>query len=222
LFQIKTKLSTAVGAFDWNKLGAEVGVCFNAIPSNVTFLAGPLHSDYIPKERKKIERRTKESKSDDEDETEEKPEDVRRQERGADKLSAVEQNIQTVSDVLMKRSLQERKRIAEENASTLEDLDPSQRRRVGEIDAVKYLFNPKSFTQTVENLFHFSFLLKDGRAQLYNTPDKGPMVMPQPPVAEHPPPRQAILSLNMKDWRRLVETYQVDKSYVPHRSMTQE
>lgn len=211
--KLKQKLSTN-GVFDWKKLGAEVGVCFNALPSNVTFLAGPLDADYTPKPRKKQERQKRSSESDDEEEI--KPEDVKNQEKDADKLSAVEQNIQTVSDVLSKKSNHERKRVQEQ--TNLDDLEPAKRQRIGEIGAIEYLFNPKSFTQTVENLFHFSFLLKDGRACIYATDDKGPMVQPQPQVAEHPPPRQSIISLNMRDWRRLTEAYQVDKSLVPHRT----
>ncbi|KAI2503128.1 Nse4 C-terminal [Fragilaria crotonensis] len=149
------------------KLGAEVGVCFNAFPSNIKFLAGPLHSDYTPKERKKAERRNKQSDSDNEEE--EKPEEVKIQEKDADKLSAVEQNIRTVSDVLTKKSKEELKRLAEE--CNLDELEPEKRQRVGEVCAIEYLFNPKSFTQTVENTFHFSFLLKDGRASIYKTND---------------------------------------------------
>lgn len=210
--KLKQKLS-ANATFDWLKLGAEVGVCFNAIPSNVTFLAGPLHSDYTPKERKRAERRQKDCDSD--DEQDEKPEEVKTQEKDADKLSAVEQNIQTVSDVLMKQFTQEGKRLAEQ--CNLDDLEPEKRQRVGEVGAIEYLFNPKSFTQTVENIFHFSFLLKDGRASIYKTNDKGPMVLPSQ-VADLPPPRQSIISINMRDWRRLSETYQVTKSLVPHRT----
>ncbi|KAI2503113.1 Nse4 C-terminal [Fragilaria crotonensis] len=211
--KLKTKLSSN-RAFDWRKLGAEVGVCFNALPSNIKFLAGPLHSDYTPKERKKAERRNKQSDSDNEEE--EKPEEVKIQEKDADKLSAVEQNIRTVSDVLTKKSKEERKRLAEE--CNLDELEPEKRQRVGEVGAIEYLFNPKSFTQTVENIFHFSFLLKEGRASIYKTNDKGPMVQPHPQVADHRPCRQSIISINMRDWRRLSETYNVTKSLVPHRT----
>ena len=212
--KLKTKLSSNRGAFDWRKLGAEVGVCFNALPSNVTFLAGPLRSDYTRKERKKAERRPKPSDSDNEED--DKPEEVKTQEKDADKLSAVEQNIQTVSEVLRKTSTLEQKRLAEE--CNLDELEPEKRQRVGEVSAIEYLFNPKSFTQTVENIFHFSFLLKNGMASIYKTNDKGPMVQPHPHVSEHRPSRQSIISLNMRDWRRLSEAYNVTKSLVPHRT----
>ncbi len=34
------------------------------------------------------------------------------------------------------------------------------------MDFFKFILDPESFSQTVENLFHFSFLIKDGQAAL--------------------------------------------------------
>eukprot|EP00545_Synedropsis_sp_CCMP1620_P011643 CAMPEP_0119007946 /NCGR_PEP_ID=MMETSP1176-20130426/3352_1 /TAXON_ID=265551 /ORGANISM="Synedropsis recta cf, Strain CCMP1620" /LENGTH=367 /DNA_ID=CAMNT_0006960183 /DNA_START=46 /DNA_END=1149 /DNA_ORIENTATION=+ len=200
-------------SFDWAKLGSEVGVCFNALPSGICFLAGPLNADYTPKQRKKVERRVKLVDSDAE---EEEPEDVKEQAKDGDKLSAVEQNIHVVETVLAKKC---RAAAASSSSSSQEENDPAKRRRVGEISAVETLFNPKSFTQTVENLFHFSFILKKGGAQIYSTADKGPMVHTAPAgTDEHPPPRQAILSLTMRDWRRMTKAQNMQTSLVPHRT----
>jgi hypothetical protein len=41
--------SSGNGGFDWESLGIAAGVCFNACPSGVTFLHGPLQADYVPK-----------------------------------------------------------------------------------------------------------------------------------------------------------------------------
>lgn len=228
-FSTKLKQNLGVaggGAFDWKKLGSEVGVCFNALPSNICFLAGPLDADYTPKQRKKPERRAKVADSDAE---EEEPEDVKRQEKDGDKLSAVEQNICIVERVLKRKcrdaacetnEAEDEEDDDDDDDATTERKSLSKSRRLnGEIGMVETLFNPKSFTQTVENLFHFSFILKSANAQVYATPDRGPMVQTAPPATdEHPVPRQAILSLNMRDWRRMTEAYQVTKSLVPHRT----
>ena len=61
--------------FNWRGLGFQVGVCFNALPSHVAFLYGPLDAEYIPKERKERAQRQKTAQGDDDDE-EEQPEDV--------------------------------------------------------------------------------------------------------------------------------------------------
>ena len=88
--------------FDWAMLGRETGTCFNAVPSRVQFMAGPLGADFCPKERKQRAKRQK-VESDSEAE-EERPEEVKNQETNADQLSAVERNIEVVRKTLKKQS----------------------------------------------------------------------------------------------------------------------
>jgi hypothetical protein len=47
--------------FAWKDVGFQAGVCFNSLPTHVSFLYGPLDSEYKVKERKKVERRKKEA-----------------------------------------------------------------------------------------------------------------------------------------------------------------
>ncbi len=47
----------------------------------------------------------------------------------------------------------------------------------------QFIVNPNSFSQTVENLFHFSFLVKDGQASL-KVKDGVPVVAPEQPPRE--------------------------------------
>mmetsp|Transcript_34134 Transcript_34134/g.55733 ORF Transcript_34134/g.55733 Transcript_34134/m.55733 type:complete len:130 (+) Transcript_34134:229-618(+) len=95
-----------------------------------------------------------------------------------------------------------------------------------QVNAVNCLFNPKSFTQTVENVFHFSFLVKEGfsgiRARTAEEAeefggDPGPVIRPIKDGVDPGVPKQAIVSLNMKDWKDMCQAYNVEESDVPHR-----
>lgn len=219
--------------FDWKKLGTEAGVCFNATPSNVTFLNGPLqdgHEEMQVKQRAARPRRQKEEEAE-----EERPEDVQgHTERSADHLSAVKQNLTDVANALTKkvnRSYNKNKAKLAEVYGGEENIPEklSKKNKKAGACGVELLFNPKSFTQTVENIFHYSFLVKQGSAGLavkdeQNIADGvtipgGPSVIYRDVNStKHPPPRQSIVSLTMKDWRELIQAYGVKKSDVPHRT----
>ncbi|KAM0670396.1 hypothetical protein ACQRIU_000791 [Beauveria bassiana] len=53
-------------------------------------------------------------------------------------------------------------------------------RRTGGIDLLRFVINPKSFGQTVENMFYVSFLIRDGRIEIeydeYDLPALAPVV----------------------------------------------
>ena len=102
-------------------------------------------------------------------------------------------------------------------------------RKHQDVCAVNLLFNSKSFTQTVENLYHYSFMVKEGKASLAVRDKKdldkegifsvegGPVAKLVKEQSAFPPPRQAIVNLTMRDWRDLIEAYGVESSDVPHR-----
>mmetsp|Transcript_2767 Transcript_2767/g.8135 ORF Transcript_2767/g.8135 Transcript_2767/m.8135 type:complete len:409 (+) Transcript_2767:120-1346(+) len=236
--KLRGKLSAKSGSntyFNWRTLGREAGVCFNSVPSRVAFLNGPVDVVYVPKERKKREKRVVEEESDDE---EEQPEelDQKKQKADADKLSAVERNMAIVNKVLNQKSSEAYAKAHEAFKEEEDTLDPEERKRKKkrvkakgrEVDAVQHLFNPKSFTQTVENIFHFSFLVKKGSAGIAVRSEKeakefggvpGPVVRAYAPTkeGETPVPKQAIVSLNMRDWRDMCKAFEVTESDIPHR-----
>lgn len=238
--KLRSKLTAKAGSttyFDWRTLGREAGVCFNSVPSRIAFLNGPVDVIYVPKERKKREKRVVEEEE--EDEEEEQPEELNQKDKAkdGDKLSAVERNIQTVNKVLNKKSQEAYDRNAtayQEEKDTLDD-DEKKRKKKRlktqgfEIDAVQHLFNPKSFTQTVENIFHFSFLVKKGSAGIAVRNEKeskewggtgvGPVVRAvDGKLQAHPSTaKQAIVSLNMQDWRDMCQAFEVTKGDIPHR-----
>ena len=101
-----------------------------------------------------------------------------------------------------------------------------------DVDGCQFLLNPKSFTQTVENIFHYSFLVKKGAASIALR-DKAldfSGVTTKPGLAikyvterpSPPPAKQAIMTLTMQDWRDLCATYQVEEGDLPHRKINQQ
>lgn len=220
-------------------MGVQAGVCFNAAPSNVSFLNGPLLDG---KEELHVKQRAKRPRvqisEEEKNAKEERPEDIQgHTKRGADQLSAVEQNIEDVSTALEKNFIRTKnvhKKKLREKYGSRENIPPKVAKKLKKDlggCAVELLFNPKSFTQTVENIFHYSFLVKQGTAQLEVRKPKildegleldGGLIARPRNIAKNqqnapPPPRQAIVSLTMKDWRDMIKAYDVKESDVPHR-----
>mmetsp|Transcript_2345 Transcript_2345/g.4689 ORF Transcript_2345/g.4689 Transcript_2345/m.4689 type:complete len:418 (-) Transcript_2345:243-1496(-) len=228
--------------FNWRGLGFQVGVCFNSLPSHVSFLYGPLDAEYTPKERKKPERRKRQTELESEKE-EEQPEDVdqtgKKKESDGNELSAVEKHIKVIRKTLHDRSGEKRdaasERAKEYESQISQEVDDEREvrkrkkkfvRENSQVNAVNCLFNPKSFTQTVENVFHFSFLVKEGfsgiKARSVEEVEEfglepGPVIRPIKDGVDPGNPKQAIVSLNMKDWRDMCNAYNVEASDVPHR-----
>lgn len=223
-----------INQFNWTGLGFQVGVCFSSIPSNCSFLYGPLDAEYTPKERKKAERKKKSQEAEEELENleEERPEDAdqKKKKKGdtdGNELSAVEKHIKTINKTLEIRTNEEKARAKErvghymtqltqeEGINDERELEKKKRKFMreasGKVDAVSCLFNPKSFTQTVENIFHLSFAVKAGSAEIKTRGVKeaeeyglepGPVVkgrdLNNDDASTAPMPKQAIVALSMK------------------------
>lgn len=222
--------------FDWHGLGIQAGLCFNAAPSNVSFLNGPLLDGNEEIHAKKRAKYTRQKMSEEEaNEKEERPDDIKgHTKRSADTLSAVEQNIADVKEAMShkvdKTYIANKKELKRKYGSN-DDIPTKIAKKLkknASACAIELLFNPKSFTQTVENLFHYSFLVKQGTTSFAVQNKKiieegvveiagGPVVKRINNEKEKPPPRQAIVSLNMRDWRKLIDAYGIQESDVPHR-----
>lgn len=207
---MKQKCSTN-GQFNWLMLGREAGVCFNALPGRVAFLCGPLAAD--PTLKKKRERKERRRAEVDLIEAV-KPKEVEEGEQEGDpnKLSATEKTIKQMEKSLKKR--------VKENMNA--GLSP-------EIDACKFLCNPRSFTQTVENIFHFSFLVKKGQAGIkFNDGvverrgDRTPglvvtTINGRGSDGDTGAQTQSVLTFTMRDWRAMCEG--ITEGDLPHREM---
>lgn len=178
---------------DWTTLGVQAGVCFNAVPRTF-FLAGALETQVtLKKKAKQRQRRT----GDEEVTKAIQPENVvQTSTDNENKLSAMEKLVRKIQSTLKKR--------------TTEESDGDGRPK---LDAIQFLCNPDSFTQTVENIFNFSFLIKKGEAAIGVDEDR--WYVQKQNAGGDIVSTQAVCSFTMDDWRRLTAQQQV--ADLPHR-----
>nr|XP_022286434.1 EP300-interacting inhibitor of differentiation 3-like isoform X2 [Crassostrea virginica] len=75
-----------------------------------------------------------------------------------------------------------------------------------------FVLHPESFSQTVENIFYTSFLIRDGLAKILLDDEKLPLIEPiQNPEQEKQrkalPHKQAVISISPQEWRKLVDVF---------------
>ncbi|KAI1259866.1 Nse4 C-terminal-domain-containing protein [Xylariaceae sp. FL1019] len=95
-------------------------------------------------------------------------------------------------------------------------------REEGGIDLLKFVINPKSFGQTVENIFYVSFLIRDGAVKIGFDANQLPTLHPTNPQeagttrtsAER---HQAVLSIDMKSWKDIINTFEITEPIIEHR-----
>lgn len=221
-----SKETTAGRQFNWALIGSECGICFNAAPASVRFLAGSIDAEGTKVARKA---RAKKQANKQEDGPEVRPEVMDKEAaKDANALSAAEKDMEQLKKLLKKRSKHELIKKKEENEENMDEDTQARLEEHGtEVDGVQFLMNPKSFTQTVENIFNFSFLVKKGQAAIGvrskmesdGIRQKGLWVRYIPTNEdEYPETTQAVVSFTMADWRRICESHKLEEGDIPHRT----
>ena len=85
------------------------------------------------------------------------------------------------------------------------------------INYFEFVINPQCFGTSVENMFHVSFLIKEGKCGISICPDTGaPLIRPlsakqlEKLQRENNDMRnQVVLSFNMGDWAKLIKKYNI-------------
>ncbi|CAM9421758.1 unnamed protein product [Ascophyllum nodosum] len=207
LHKLKTVFSTASGAgsgssahFNWSKLGGSVSMVFLSAPAGGGFMMGPL--DKPLKEARSRQRR---NKPNDDNVEEVEPEDV--------------------APTKGKHGSKQKKDQTHERITRMRDQVATKGLNGKETDMFETLLNPKSFTQTVENLFDFSFLVKNGQGAISLDEGSGlPRVTfngMQSGSAEGASssegPKQWLMSFGPADFRELTELYGLKEPHFKHR-----
>ncbi|KAK8005217.1 hypothetical protein PG990_011254 [Apiospora arundinis] len=96
----------------------------------------------------------------------------------------------------------------------------------GGIDLLRFVVNPKSFGQTVENMFYVSFLIRDAKIRLEIDEDGFYTLVPidreelEQQNAGRQTSRQrqqAVFHLDVNQWREIVEVFGIRESLIEHR-----
>lgn len=214
---------------DWEKLGREACFPHNIRPAVPGFLLGPLSVQKrvrAPTQRRAREARnaggqevrpealTKEDLATNDDNT------VRtlcskiksRLERHCNRaMAAVEAAVGEAEDDELVATEMRRNRLCDTGGPMLLD----------------FVINPKSFGQTVENLFYVSFLIKEGEVGLEIDGQGYPTLLPSTETMLESRERratkhQAVLGLDYHTFRRFVAAFEIKEPLIPHRQTEQD
>ena len=189
---------------DFARLGHEVKVFFRSIPS-FDCMFGPLELRPAPK-KEKVKRERKVT-------VEHPVERPREMTGGTTTTSSKGQN--GADETQPNDQFQLHTRLQNELHRKV-----SKNRNINMFEAV---VDPKSFTQTVENVFALTFLVKDGLAQVKVEDDQVPRLQslnknnPTEVKAPSNGDSQFIATFSYEDWQRIQEEFNIERGLLEHR-----
>lgn len=185
--------------FNWKVFGMSVGECMRTTP-RVSFMLGAVEKEV--KERKKAEKTARKGVKDTEAKME-TPDEIKAGDEVEQTKDATQLRIEAMEKAIRKLPL----------------------KNGGTADIIRFLVNPNSFTQTVENFFDFSFLIRNGAVGLTQDKETGQLLARKTDETEASEVsghgNQCILSLDMHEWEELCEVYELNEksSCIPPRDM---
>ncbi|KAJ5947402.1 hypothetical protein N7466_000417 [Penicillium verhagenii] len=218
-------------AMNWDWLARTACLPYNARPTVSGWLLGPLS---LQKRTRQLTQRAPAEKF---DPTQAKNPNELRQEDLSGKddanLTTICQDINT----LLGKVQEEAQDTVDRVLSEMDDPDEDTMQRImakhdvaddGGVPLFRFCINPRSFGQSVENLFYVSFLVRDGSAGVSVDSRGLPTLhtssphLPSEAQAQGVVKRQAIFSLDFKTWEQLVDVFGIESSIIPHRNESTE
>ncbi|KAI1212764.1 uncharacterized protein F4807DRAFT_414362 [Annulohypoxylon truncatum] len=210
--------------FNWEHLGRFACLPHVRRPATPGFLLGPLSAEV---KRRKITKRSAPFRPNNLQET--RPEVL-----DAEAVQRTEKNDLTT---ICSKILHRLKQVQDEAQDAVESavlrgasdeeaqilMDRHGLRSTGGIDLLKFVVNPHSFGQTVENMFYVSFLIRDGRIKIDFDDKELPTLHPvdredEAAASKHRAQKQqAVFSIDMKTWRDIISTFNITDPIIEHR-----
>lgn len=216
-------------AFNWEWLGRRACFPNNVRPPVPGFLLGPLSVQ--KRARKATQRRERFQKRDPKDAV--RPEELKAQDLEKAENSNLTTLCTNIRELLLDLMVTGSAKVEEEFMKmTGEDIPDEEIRAMmlkhgiaddGGLPLFDFVVNPRSFGQTVENLFYVSFLIKDGKAGFGNDYNMLPTLHATDPrtskqiqddnISKH----QAVFHLDYETWEDIIEAFDIKESIIPHR-----
>lgn len=93
------------------------------------------------------------------------------------------------------------------------------------ISYFEFIIDPNSFSRTVENMFHMSFLIRDGLARMYLDDDKLPCIAPveeeETEGAASNNRNQCVTSISIKTWKEFIDVFEIKEALIPPLTQTE-
>ncbi|KAL9598365.1 MAG: hypothetical protein Q9219_004527 [cf. Caloplaca sp. 3 TL-2023] len=210
--------------FNWSWLGSRACFPYNVRPPMPSFLLGPLAVQ--KKVRKQTQRRERLQRRDPRDAT--RPEEIKvrdLEKAESSNLSTLCKNIHTL---LKEKTWEGQSALNDVNLAEGSEEEYSAVAKLhglsenGQMSFFPFVINPKSFGQTVENLFYVSFLIRDGDVGVGQGDDNLPTLVPlerksRDEQAAGAKKHQAVFHLDFETWEDLIDAFEIKQSVIPHR-----
>ncbi|KAK8073812.1 hypothetical protein PG994_004711 [Apiospora phragmitis] len=211
--------------FNWEHIGRFGGCTEARRPATPGFLLGPLS---VEKKIRKVVKRTANFRPGDLQEVRPEvlnPDDIQKNENGdlagicktvLERLVEVQETAQDLASAAFE---------ANDDEKTAQIMERYGLKQNGGIDLLRFVVNPKSFGQTVENMFYVSFLIRDAKIRLeYDDNGFATLVPIDTDELEQNAGRQAsrqrqqaVFHFDMDVWRDIVEVYSIREPLIEHR-----
>ncbi|KAI1619461.1 Nse4 C-terminal-domain-containing protein [Exophiala viscosa] len=212
---------------NWEYLGKNACFLYNARPCLTGFLLGPLSVQ--KKVRQQTQRKAREARTQDTQAlrpVELNDEDLEKQESAS--LTVICTEIARLLETAISRGEKVVEKEFEEAGDDISDEEAGEilRRHSmadnGCLPLFNFCVNPKSFGQTVENMFYVSFLIKEGKVGLdfdsHGLPTLGIAATRTMAERQETKRNQAVFTLDYDVWEDIVKSFGITKSIIPHRS----
>lgn len=228
---------------NWELLGEQVCFPSNNRPPVPSFLLGPLA---VQKKIRSTQRQGRQRREPLAAVT--KPQDIRAEDLERNEDSNLTSQCNAVRDQLDATSTACLAAL-EQDPIDIENLDETETnnllRKHGlapnwEVPLLRFAVNPNSFSQTVENLFYISFVVKEGYflvskdedglptlRKYHQPPEHGEIILTEAGLREATDNasdrpsgasrHQAIFSIDYETWQKLIVAYDITESSIPHR-----